>query len=166
PIGPLLESALTRRSRPLPRTGVRAGTIPSTYVPARNTILLSLALGYSESRGADRIYLGANAIDYSGYPDCRPEYLRAFQRLARLATKAGVDGAVRFRVEAPLLRKSKAEIVRLGERLGVPWALTWSCYEGGARPCERCDSCRLRAKGFAEAGIVDPMVRRSAARRR
>jgi 7-cyano-7-deazaguanine synthase len=156
PIGPLLESALTRRGQAIPRAGVRAGSIPSTYVPARNTILLSLALGYAESRGADRIYLGANAIDYSGYPDCRPEFLRAFQRLARLATKVGVEGTMRFRVEAPLLRKSKADIVRLGERLGVPWRLTWSCYEGRTRPCGRCDSCRLRAKGFAEAGVVDP----------
>jgi 7-cyano-7-deazaguanine synthase len=156
PIAPILDSALTRRGRRIPRSGVRVGSIPSTYVPARNTIFLSLALGYAESQGADRIYLGANAVDYSGYPDCRPEYLQAFQRLAALATKAGVEGRVRVRVEAPLLRLSKAEVVALGERLGVPWKLTWSCYVGGATPCGRCDSCRLRAKGFAEAGVADP----------
>lgn len=160
PVAELLPSALTRRGQSIPKRGVRPGAIPSTYVPARNTILLALALGFAEGRGAERIYLGANAIDYSGYPDCRPEYLRAFERLARLATKAGVEGGVRFRVEAPLLRRSKAEIVRLGERLGVPWRLTWSCYEGGAVPCGRCDSCRLRAKGFRDAGVVDPTVTR------
>src|SRR5208283_542548 len=126
--------------------------IPSTYVPARNTILLSVALGYAESHRLGTIYLGANAIDYSGYPDCRPEYFRAFERLARLATKAGVEGGARIRVETPLLRRSKADIVRLGERLGVPWALTWSCYAGGRTPCGTCDACRLRRKGFAEAG--------------
>lgn len=158
PVAGILESSLTRPGRSIPVRRVRSGTIPSTYVPARNTILLSLALGFAESRGADRIYIGANAIDYSGYPDCRPEYLRAFQRLARLATKAGVEGKTRLRVEAPLLRLSKAEIVRLGERLGVPWAKTWSCYFGGATPCGRCDSCRLRAKGFEEAGVADPAV--------
>ncbi|MCI4328795.1 MAG: 7-cyano-7-deazaguanine synthase QueC [Thermoplasmata archaeon] len=158
PVAPLLESSLTRRRRSIPTGGVQSGAIPSTYVPARNTILLSLALGFAETHSADRIYLGANAIDYSGYPDCRPEYLRAFQRLARLATKAGVEGTTRLRVESPLLRLSKAEIVRLGERLGVPWGMTWSCYQGGSSPCGRCDSCRLRAKGFEEAGVSDPTV--------
>jgi 7-cyano-7-deazaguanine synthase len=157
PIAPILDSALTRRGRSIRTSGPRSGTIPDTYVPARNTILLSLALGFAESRGADRIYLGANAIDYSGYPDCRPEYLRAFQRLARLATKAGVEGGTALRIEAPLLRLSKSAIVRLGERLGVPWALTWSCYEGGRVPCGRCDACRLRSKGFEEAGVEDPV---------
>jgi 7-cyano-7-deazaguanine synthase len=165
PVGPILDSALTRRGRRIPSTPGRRGEIPTTYVPARNTILLSLALGFAESRGADRIYLGANAIDYSGYPDCRPEYLGAFQRLARLATKAGVEGRSRVRIEAPLLRLSKAEIVRMGERLGVPWALTWSCYRGGRVPCGVCDACRLRAKGFAEAGVRDPANLRDRAAR-
>jgi 7-cyano-7-deazaguanine synthase len=158
PLAEILRSSLTTPGRSIPVRGVRSGRIPSTYVPARNTILLSLALGFAETQGADRIYLGANAIDYSGYPDCRPEFLRAFQRLARLATKAGVEGKTRVRIEAPLLRLSKADIVRLGERLGVPWAKTWSCYLGGASPCGRCDSCRLRAKGFAAAGVVDPAL--------
>ena len=157
PLGPLLRSALTDASRPLPNQPGRSGQIPSTYVPARNTILLSVALGFAESHRLGRIYLGANAIDYSGYPDCRPEYLRAFERLARLATKAGVEHGVRIRIESPLLRLSKAEIVRVGERLGVPWKLTWSCYAGGRTPCGNCDACRLREKGFAEAGRPDPL---------
>jgi 7-cyano-7-deazaguanine synthase len=156
PIGPLLDSALTRRGRRAgPKARARGSTIPPTYVPARNTLLLALALGYAESHHADRLWLGINAVDYSGYPDCRPEYLRAFRRLARLATRTGVEGHP-IRIEAPLLRRSKAGIVRLGERLGVPWALTWSCYAGGRRPCGRCDACRLRRLGFAEAGVVDP----------
>lgn len=162
PIGALLRSSLTDRTRPLPRAQAgrsRAG-IPSTYVPARNTILLSVALGYAESLGADSIYIGANAIDYSGYPDCRPEYFRAFEHLARLATKAGVERRWNIQVRAPLLRLSKAEIVRLGDRLSVPWALTWSCYAGGRSPCGICDSCALRAKGFAEAGRPDPLLGR------
>jgi len=157
PLGPLLASSLTDTRRPLPNRRRPTGRIPSTYVPARNTILLSVALGYAESHRLGAIYLGANAIDYSGYPDCRPEYFRAFERLARLATKAGVEDGTRVRIEVPLLRRSKADIVRLGERLGVPWALTWSCYAGGRRPCGRCDACRLRARGFAAAGIVDPV---------
>ena len=158
PIGPLLDSALTDTTRTLPGTGGRRarGAIPSTYVPARNTIFLALALALAESRGADRIYLGVNAVDYSGYPDCRPEYLAAFRRLARLATRRGVEGRP-VRIEAPLLHLSKAEIVRLGERVGVPWELTWSCYAGGSVPCGRCDSCRLRAKGFDAAGVTDPL---------
>lgn len=158
PLAPLLPSALTRRARKIP-SGVRArarARSPPTYVPARNTVLLAVALGYAEGRGLDRLWIGANAIDYAGYPDCRPEYLRAFERLANLATAAGVEGRLRFRVEAPLLRRTKAEIVRLGERLGVPWALTWSCYRGGQRPCGRCDSCLWRRKGFREAGVIDP----------
>ncbi len=157
PLAPLLVSALTDAHRPLPSGRHRADRIPSTYVPARNTILLSIALGYAESHGLGRIYLGANAIDYSGYPDCRPEYLRAFERLARLATKAGVEKGERVRIEAPLLSCSKAEIVRRGERLGVPWHLTWSCYAGGSAPCGTCDACRLRRKGFTEAGRSDPL---------
>lgn len=159
PLGRLVHSSLTDVRRPLPSGRSRAGRIPSTYVPARNTILLALALGYAETHRLDTIVIGANAIDYSGYPDCRPEFLRAFERLARVATKSGVEGKTRLRVRAPLLSKSKAEIVRWGERLGVPWSLTWSCYAGGRRPCGTCDSCRLRAQGFAEAGVDDPLVR-------
>lgn len=162
PLGSLLRSALTDAHRPLPRShGAGApARIPATYVPARNTILLSIALGYAESVGAESIYIGANAVDYSGYPDCRPEYFRAFERLARLATRAGVERGLSIRIRAPLLRLSKAKIVRLGERLGVPWSLTWSCYAGGRRPCGRCDACGLRALGFAAAGIPDPLVDR------
>ena len=165
PLRPLLESALTRPGRRVPHRTPPVGTIPSTYVPARNTILLSIALGYAESHRLGAIYLGANAIDYSGYPDCRPEYLRAFARLARLATRVGVEEGRTIRIVAPLLRKSKAEIVRSGERLGVPWELTWSCYEGGRRPCGRCPSCRLRARGFASARVVDPLTRLGGPRR-
>jgi 7-cyano-7-deazaguanine synthase len=160
PIGGLLDSSLTDRARPLPGRGApRSPGIPSTYVPARNTILLALALGAAESRRADRIYVGVNAVDYSGYPDCRPEYIAAFQRLARRATKRGVEGHP-VRLVAPLQQLSKAQIVRLGDRLGVPWELTWSCYAGGRRPCGACDACRLRAKGFEEAGRTDPLLLR------
>lgn len=156
PLGSLLTSSLTDARRRLPDRARPGPRIPSTYVPARNTILLSIALGYAESHHLGTIVLGANAIDYSGYPDCRPEYFRAFERLARRATKAGVERGEVVRIRAPLLRLSKAQIVRLGDRLGVPWHLTWSCYAGGRRPCGRCDACRLRAKGFAEAGRPDP----------
>jgi 7-cyano-7-deazaguanine synthase len=159
PLGPMLDSALTRRSRPLPRGAHRPDSIPSTYVPARNTILLAVALGYAESHRLGSIYLGANAIDYSGYPDCRPPFLRAFERVARLGTRAGVEDGVPIRIKAPLLRLSKERIVRLGDRLGVPWARTWSCYAGGRVPCGRCDACRLRALGFRAAGRDDPALR-------
>jgi 7-cyano-7-deazaguanine synthase len=165
PLGPLLDSALTRPRRPLPSSEPRAGTIPSTYVPARNTILLALALGYAESHRLGSIYLGANAVDYAGYPDCREEYLRSFERLARLATRTGVLGRGTIRIRAPLLHLSKAEIVRLGSRLGVPWAKTWSCYAGGRVPCGRCASCRIRARGFREAGMRDPAIPRRTTRR-
>jgi 7-cyano-7-deazaguanine synthase len=134
--------------------------IPSTYVPARNTIFLSLALGWAEVLDADAIVLGVNALDYSGYPDCRPEYLQAFERLASLATRAGVEGR-RLQLKAPLLHLSKAEIIRQGMALGLDYGLTHSCYDpdpGGA-PCQRCDSCRLRARGFAEVGVADPVLR-------
>ncbi|HXQ49412.1 MAG TPA: 7-cyano-7-deazaguanine synthase QueC [Thermoplasmata archaeon] len=156
PLGPLLDSSLTRRARPLPRAGGRPGRIPSTYVPARNTILLAVALGYAESHRLGSIFIGANAIDYSGYPDCRPPFLRAFERVARLGTRTGVETGRGIRIRAPLLRLSKERIVRLGERLGVPWQLTWSCYAGGRVPCTRCDACRLRSRGFAKAGVRDP----------
>ena len=160
PLGPLLGSALTDPSRPIPRDRRRPSRrIPTTYVPARNTILLALALGVAESRRARSVYLGVNAVDYSGYPDCRPEFLRAFERLARRATRVGVEEGWAPRVRAPLLRSTKADIVRLGERWHVPWELTYSCYEGRARPCGRCDACRLRAKGFREAGVPDLALR-------
>jgi 7-cyano-7-deazaguanine synthase len=132
--------------------------IPVTYVPARNTILLGLALGYAETIGAFDLFIGANQIDFSGYPDCRPAFLEAFERLANLATKAGVEGAGRFRVHAPLINLSKAEIIREGVRLGVDYSQTLSCYDPdpAGRACGRCDSCQLRRKGFAEAGVPDP----------
>ncbi len=156
PLAELVRSALTRPGSPLPHRSRRHGAIPATYVPARNSILLAVALGYAESHGLDRIYFGANAIDYSGYPDCRPEFVRAFNALARRAVRGPREGGRPIRIVAPLLRRSKAEIVRLGSRLGVPWALTWSCYAGGRAPCRRCDACRLRARGFREAGVADP----------
>jgi 7-cyano-7-deazaguanine synthase len=158
PLGPILRSALTDRRRSVPSSGARRRAIPSTYVPARNTILLSLALGCGESRKARTIYIGANAIDYSGYPDCRPEFVDAFNRLAQRATKAGVERNRAPRVVAPLLRLSKADVVRLGERLSVPWELTWSCYRGGRHPCGACDACRWRSKGFRAAGVTDPVM--------
>lgn len=132
--------------------------VPITYVPARNTILLGLALGYAEVVGAFDIFIGANVLDYSGYPDCRPEFLSAFEGVANLATKAGTEGAGRFRVHSPLLKMTKAEIIREGVKLGVDYALTLSCYDPDAtgRACGRCDSCQLRKKGFAEAGVPDP----------
>ena len=131
--------------------------IPVTYVPARNTIMLSLALGWAEVLGSADLFCGVNAVDYSGYPDCRPEFIAAFERLASVATRAGVEGAG-FRVHAPLLRMSKADIVREGLRLGVDFALTVSCYQADAdgRACGHCDACRLRADGFAAAGVPDP----------
>ena len=141
------------KDRPLDEKG-----IPPTYVPARNTVLLSLALAWAEVLGAGDLVIGINALDYSGYPDCRPEYVAAFERLAMLATRAGVEGG-RFRIHAPLLDMTKADIVRRGHALGLDYGLTRSCYDpapGGA-PCRRCDSCRLRARGFAEAGLVDPL---------
>ena len=131
--------------------------IPSTYVPARNTIMLSVALGWSEVLGGTDLFCGVNAVDYSGYPDCRPEFIDGFEQLANLATKAGVEGS-RFRVHAPLMRMSKADIVREGLRLGVDFSQTVSCYQADAdgRACGHCDACHLRAQGFNEAGILDP----------
>jgi 7-cyano-7-deazaguanine synthase len=133
--------------------------IPITYVPARNTIFLSFALAWAEVLGAKDIFIGVNALDYSGYPDCRPEYIRAFTRLARLATRAGVERGTRFRIHAPLLRMSKAQIIRKGLALGVDFALTSSCYDPGRRgkPCGRCDACRLRLNGFSALGARDPL---------
>lgn len=137
----------------------RASDIPSTYVPARNTILLALALGWAEAASADRIVIGTNALDYSGYPDCRPEFLAAFEYLATLATRAGVEGRP-IRVWAPLQDLTKAGIIRAGRELGLDYGLTHSCYDPlqDGRPCQRCDSCQLRARGFAEAGFPDPLL--------
>ena len=137
-----------------------ASGIPSTYVPARNTIFLSLALGWSEVVGASDVVIGVNALDYSGYPDCRPEFIHAFEQMARLATRAGVEGAS-FRIHTPLVAMSKAEIVRRGVQMGLDYGLTHSCYDPApdGRPCGRCDSCRLRARGFMEAGVPDPVLR-------
>jgi len=136
-----------------------AGRILSTYVPARNTIFLSLALGWAEVLGAEDIVIGVNALDYSGYPDCRPEFIAAFESLASLATRAGVEGA-RLRVHTPLIAMTKGEIIRRGLDLGLDYGLTHSCYDPSpdGRPCGRCDSCLLRAKGFAEAGAADPLL--------
>ena len=140
----------------VPKGGAGEG-IPVTYVPARNTIFLSLALGWAEAAGARDLWIGVNALDYSGYPDCRPEFVAAFEALAEVATKAGVEGAP-FRVRAPLQHMTKADIVREGARLGLDMGLSWSCYDPTAdgRHCGLCDSCRLRAKGFEEAGVPDP----------
>jgi len=133
--------------------------IPVTYVPARNTIFLSLALGWAEAAGARDLFIGVNALDYSGYPDCRPEFIEAFERLAEIATKAGVEGEP-FKIHAPLQHMTKADIVREGTRLRLDMGISWSCYDpaAGSLHCGECDSCRLRARGFQEAGIADPTV--------
>lgn len=158
PIGKLGGSALTDKRMAVPDAPASAkaigSAIPSTYVPARNTVFLSFALGYAEVVGASAIVIGANALDYSGYPDCRPEYLEAFERMANLATKAGVEGRT-VKVLAPLLHMTKRDIVETARRLKAPIGATWSCYRGGRRPCGTCESCVLRAKGFAEAGVAD-----------
>jgi 7-cyano-7-deazaguanine synthase len=148
-------SALTD-SIAVPKNGVQPG-IPITYVPARNTIFLSVALGWAEAARARDIAIGVNAIDYSGYPDCRPEFIRAFEALAETATRAGLEGE-RFRIHTPLATMGKAEIVRAAIAAGAPLHLTWSCYDPTpqGRPCGLCDSCRIRARGFAEAGLADP----------
>ncbi len=163
------------RLRSAPSVNPGQSPIPVTYVPARNTIFLSFALGWAEVLGASDIFIGANAVDYSGYPDCRPEYLKAFEDMANLATKISVEGRIRFSIKAPLLYMTKGEIIRKGTELGFDYSLTWSCYDpqplpphptlvkGGLRggnfvPCEKCDSCLFRAKGFEEAGIEDPLL--------
>ncbi|MGD8559781.1 MAG: 7-cyano-7-deazaguanine synthase QueC [Gammaproteobacteria bacterium] len=150
-------SALTDRSVPVPRAPVEG--IPVTYVPARNTVFLSLALGWAEVLGAFHIYIGVNAVDYSGYPDCRPEFIEAFEKTANLATKLGVEQQA-FKVDTPLINLTKADIIRLGVSLGMDYGLTISCYDpdGSGRACGQCDSCRLRAVGFKEAGIDDPTI--------
>jgi len=150
-------SALTDDSIAVPEE--ETGGIPVTYVPARNTVFLSIALGWAEVLGAQDIFVGVNAVDYSGYPDCRPEYIEAFERMANLATRAGVEGH-KLSIRAPLMEMTKADIVRRGTELGVDYSLTVSCYQAQAdgAACGRCDSCRLRAAGFAEAGLADPTV--------
>jgi 7-cyano-7-deazaguanine synthase len=154
-LGEIGGSALTDPAIAVPEAPAEG--IPVTYVPARNTVFLALALGWAEVLGAWDLFVGVNAVDYSGYPDCRPEYIAEFERLANLATKAGVEGG-HFHVRAPLISMTKAEIIRTGVRLGVPYAETVSCYRADAqgRACGRCDSCRLRAAGFAAAGVADP----------
>lgn len=149
-------SALTKEeiAVPMDREGSLDKEIPITYVPARNIIFLSIASGLCESIDADRIYIGANVVDYSGYPDCRPDFFRAFEAMLEKGTKAGVEGSP-IKIVTPILHISKADIVRLGKELGAPLHLTWSCYEGGERACGHCDSCRLRLKGFEEAGYKD-----------
>lgn len=153
-------SALTDASLSVPKgrgESEIAQGIPVTYVPARNSIFLALATSLAETKGADAIYFGANALDYSGYPDCRPEFIEAFETVIRRGTQAGSEGRA-IQVMAPLLRLSKKDIVRLAAELGVPFEWTWSCYEGKEFPCGTCDSCILRAKGFREAGIEDPLL--------
>lgn len=151
-------SALTDATMAVPKSGVAEG-IPITYVPARNTIFLSVALGWAEAVGARDIFIGINALDYSGYPDCRPAFIEAFETMAALATKAGVEGEP-FRVHAPLQAMTKGDIVREAQRLSLDARQSWSCYDprSDGRPCRKCDSCLLREKGFAEAGLVDPLV--------
>lgn len=152
-------SALTDSGIEVPgkRKGDEIGNdIPITYVPARNTVLLALAIGYAEVIGAEAVFIGANSIDYSGYPDCRPEFFKAFQEVAKLGTKTGVEGRP-IKIKYPLIDMTKAEIVMEGMRLNVPLHLTWSCYEGRNKACGRCDSCILRLKGFKDAGIEDPI---------
>jgi 7-cyano-7-deazaguanine synthase len=160
-------SALTSAALDVPRdrseSEMASGPIPPTYVPARNTIFLAHALAWAEVLGAADIYLGVNALDYSGYPDCRPEYVDAFERLANLACRSSTEGGRRMRIHTPLIRKTKAEIILLGQALGVDYARTWSCYDprpgssaGEVVSCGRCDSCLLRRKGFREAGVPDP----------
>lgn len=139
------------------RTGKRANVIPNTYVPARNIIFLSFAASFAETEKAQAIFIGANAIDYSGYPDCRPQFYRQFIRAIAAGTKSGVEGKG-IKILTPLIHKSKREIVQLGDRLGVPFALTWSCYKGGRSPCGKCDSCLFRKQGFLEAGLEDPLI--------
>ena len=162
--GSALTSDAIAVPRDRPEAEISAGPIPPTYVPARNTIFLALALGWAEVLGAADIYIGVNALDYSGYPDCRPEYIAAFEHLGNLASRAATEGGARLSIHTPLIDKTKAEIIQWGTRLGADYALTWSCYDpvsltdGRLAACGRCDSCLLRKKGFREAGVDDPTV--------
>lgn len=156
----LAGSSLTNRGMKLPEIAlakIGRGGIPSTYVPGRNTIFLALAASLADAIGAEAIVIGANALDYSGYPDCRPPFLNAFSKVAKLGTKRGAENKP-LKVLAPLLHLDKKGIVRLAKKVGAPLSMTWSCYAGGSRPCGRCDSCQLRAKGFREAGAEDPAL--------
>ncbi|MFY9606761.1 MAG: 7-cyano-7-deazaguanine synthase QueC [Thermoplasmata archaeon] len=158
-VGSLLKSSLTRNSMSIPQNRTKeeiSSEVPSTYVPARNIVFLSIAASIAESRGAKAIFIASNSIDFSGYPDCTPEFISAFQRTLDVGTKSGREGRG-IRVEAPIITKSKAEIVREAVRLKVPLEDTWSCYKGGVKACGRCDSCLLRLKGFSEAGLIDPL---------
>lgn len=161
-LGRFAASALTSSiAVPKGRTAeAMAEGIPATYVPARNTVFLSLALALAEASGAADLFIGVNAVDYSGYPDCRPEYIAAFERMANLATKAGVEGTLKFTIHTPLVNWTKAQIIRRGTELGVDYSLTHTCYDPDAagRPCGSCDACLLRLKGFAEAGLTDPLA--------
>ncbi len=156
-------SALLNRNMAIPkltnlRTYELTNSIPTTYVPARNIIFLSFALSFAEGIGAEAIFIGAHTQDYSDYPDCRPEFYRAFKKVISTGTKAGVEKRG-IKIQTPLIRKTKSQIVRKASQLGVPFALTWSCYQGGRVPCGECDSCYYRAKGFQEAGIPDPLIK-------
>ncbi|OGS05153.1 MAG: 7-cyano-7-deazaguanine synthase QueC [Elusimicrobia bacterium RIFCSPLOWO2_12_FULL_59_9] len=154
------QSSLVNSARPLPDmplSRIGAGGIPSTYVPGRNTIFVALGISLADASDAGAIVVGANALDYSGYPDCRPSYYRAFERVAKLGTRSGSEGRG-IQILAPLIRLNKARIVQKAFGLGVPLKWTWSCYRGGNRPCGRCDSCKLRKKGFQEAGLQDPAL--------
>jgi 7-cyano-7-deazaguanine synthase len=158
-LGELLRSSLTRESMPIPenRTEEEISTgVPSTYVPSRNIIFLSIAASIAESRGAEALFIAANSVDFSGYPDCTAEFMAAFQRTLDIGTKAGREGRG-IRIEAPILTKSKGDIVREAVRLKVPLEETWSCYKGGVKACGKCDSCLLRLRGFSEAGLRDPL---------
>lgn len=160
-LGAIGGSALTEACIEVPKAGVQPDIIPVTYVPARNTVFLSLALGWAEVLGARDIFIGVNAVDYSGYPDCRPEFIHAFEQVANLATKAGVEGG-HFHIHTPLIDLSKAAIIRRGTALGVDYTQTISCYDADitGRACGECDSCRLRRQGFADAGLPDPTIYR------
>jgi 7-cyano-7-deazaguanine synthase len=149
-------SALTDPSMAVPTAGV-GRDIPVTYVPARNSIFLAVALGVAEARGLDAVWIGVNAVDYSGYPDCRPEFIDAFRGVAATGQKRGVEGDP-IAIRTPLIETTKAGIVELGVELGAPLGLTWSCYQGGETPCGECDACTLRARGFAQAGVADPAL--------
>lgn len=158
-LGPLLKSSLTTDSMEIPQGRTEeeiSSGIPSTYVPSRNLVFLSIAASIAESRGAEAVFIAANSVDFSGYPDCTPEFIEAFQKALDVGTKAGKEGRG-IRVEAPVLRMPKAGIVKEAVRLRVPLELTWSCYRGGAKACGRCDSCLLRLDGFAKAGLEDPL---------
>lgn len=155
---PTTGSSLLDKSSAIPQRMTK--NIPSTYVPARNTVFISLAVSFAEANGVGKVFIGINAVDYSGYPDCRPEYVLAFNKLLKLATKSGIEGSP-VRVEAPYINLSKSEIIKKGISLGVPYEFTWSCYKGERKPCGTCDSCKLRAKGFKEAGCHDPLLTKS-----